>query len=152
MVLSLNLRIMLQILDDLLILHVLLSQILENLRVNFGLHHLTLQEDPKSLRLLNIQGQFLLILFDLGEFKGLFQVTHFFVFCKELIIQLLHLNLELGNMTVLVGQGTRTLRDFRHGTGRRDLNLRLLEVLGHALRVVDFTSLKFLQEVFGRIT
>jgi len=112
-VLGLHLLILLMSLDNLLKLHDLLLQLLNEPRVNLGFSDLSLKESSEPLGLLDVESQLSFVLLDLSELQGLLQVDELLFFLEAEVVHFLHFQLQLGNLAVLEGC-SRPLHGLRH--------------------------------------
>jgi len=94
MVVLLDLRVLLQILDDLLILLDLSFQALDVSGIDPHSPGLSVKKSPQSLALLHIEGQLSLKLLDLCEFESLLELSELPIFGSKHFRHIFHLRLK----------------------------------------------------------
>lgn len=90
----LDLGIALHVLNDLLLLHILLAQALNQARVDLRLRYFPFEQDSKPLGLLHIESKLCFVLLDLRELESLLQIRKLLIFERRLFVDLLDLELQ----------------------------------------------------------
>ena len=84
---------------------------MDEARVNFRLGDLPFEKDAQPLGLLHVEGELCLVLLNLGELEGLFQIGKFLLFLHANFVNLLDLELQSGDLAIFGGQRA-LLRNF----------------------------------------